>query len=139
MLGEIIVVETQQAISIVNESNPSRGRVSATWKQLNEFHFAALWSIISGSSDSSDFESKLTILTADGGEVWVVVIPNELTELLFQRQNLDNSKIVNDWFLIEEFKWGWSKESVLSLFNDLVRLAVIAKKNNSSLVYWGKL
>jgi hypothetical protein len=139
MLGEIIVIETNLIDSAIKEENPAANRASAHWKQLNEFHFASLWSILMGVAYSEEKESEIKIITSEDGETWVVSIPMELTELISTREGKDNSGIIEKWSAIEEFQWGWSKNDIEKLFKDLIELSIKAKNSGKALIYWGAL
>lgn len=139
MLGEIIVIDSDEIDTISKEGAPYESRISASWSQLNEFHFSSLWSILSGESGPEEVSSKLKVLTARDGEVWVVVFPAELTRHLAARLGENNASIVREWSAIEEFEWGWTEEDVGKLFSDLATLGEAALSNNKALIYWGAL
>ncbi len=139
MLGELIVVESQKIEAVISEKAPNQHRESATWKELNEFHFAALWSILLNKTDFEVYESKIKVITAEEGEVWIVVLPAEFRDLIAAHHEKDISYIVSQWAIIDEFKWGWESKDIENLFKDLTRLANIAKQNGKDLIYWGRL
>lgn len=136
MFGEIIVIESNQIEAIIQDDQASNNRASAIWKQLNEFHFTSLWEALTNSKID---DTQIKVLTSNDGETWVVAIPIELTKLIAERAEQDNSQIVSTWASSEEFKWGWSKSDISTLFNDLIKLATIANNNGQSLIYKGSL
>ena len=139
MLGEIIVVELAEVETLIHEEQPAKNRTSATWKQLNEVHFSSLWAILLGVPDSEEYESKIKVITSNDGEIWIVVLPMELTELIAAQKDKEFEDIVTKWSATDEFKWGWTENDVKSLLNDLIKLAVEAKEKGKSLIYWGTL
>ena len=135
MFGELIVVEEQLVDLVVTEVNPSEGRESSAWRQLNEFHLVSLWRLLDSSKSDEECLSELKILSANEGETWVVVVPNSFRDLLVKRAKVDNLSLIKDWAATEEFKWGWKQADVSSLFSDIVRLASYAQKVDETLVY----
>ena len=139
MSGNIIVVNQADIASILKDDNPSENRLSADYSELNEFHFSSLWSIILEVPYSESYESKIKVITSDDNEVWIVDIPDELTNLIASTTPAEQPDITKVWASTDEFKWGWSEENVGSLLKDLVSLSKEALSSNQSLIYWGAL
>ncbi|WP_028772149.1 hypothetical protein [Shewanella waksmanii] len=138
MLGEIILVDDLKPAELLAEVAPYESRASQTWKQLNEFHFESLFQIVSGSPEES-FKDDIKVHTADDGEVWLVVISNDFRDLLASQSPENYQETANKWAVTDEFKWGWDKADILSLYGDLCAMAQKAKLKKQALVYWGRL
>lgn len=139
MLGELILIEKGRAESVIQEIKPYESRQSVEWKQVNEFHFSKLWSLLDGRFSAEDYESKLKIISSRKGEVWIIIVPDELARLIAERISVDNSALVKEWSRSDEFKWGWEEENVVELLNDLIKFSNSALKEGKSLIYWGSL
>lgn len=138
MFGELILVDNLKPQELLAEVAPYESRTSQTWKQLNEFHFESLFQILNGSSDEK-FKEVIKVYTADEGEVWLVVISDDFRDMLASQPLESYQAIANKWAVTDEFKWGWDKADIMSLYKSLCALAQKAKLNKQTLVYWGRL
>ena len=138
MFGEIILVDDLKPTELLAEVAPYESRTSQTWKQLNEFHFESLFQVVSGYTEES-FKDDIKVHTADGGEVWLVVISNNFRDILATQLPESYQEAANKWAATDEFKWGWDKADILSLYKDLCAMAQKAKLKKQALVYWGRL
>jgi len=138
MFGEIILVDDLKPKELLAEVTPYESRTSQTWKQLNEFHFESLFQILNDSSEEN-VKDDIKVHTSDDGEVWLVVISHDFRDILAEQSSEEYQLISNKWAVTDEFKWGWDKTDILSLYTDLCALAKKAKLNQQTLVYWGRL
>ncbi|WP_039849775.1 hypothetical protein [Grimontia indica] len=138
MLGEFILVDDLKANELLVEAAPYESRTSQTWRQLNEFHFESLWGVISDQPNAIS-TGHLKVLSAEDGEVWLIVFSNDYRDLLANFDHRDINSTSSKWFQTDGFKWGWSEKDVISLFESVCSLAKNAKQKDQSLVYWGRL
>ena len=127
-----------EASYISNRAAHTEKYEPAEFRNLTGVEIGILWAHLVGEKWSVDKHMLTEIRFGDGGETWLLQVPNDLVQLLASLKDDDLAPLAEWWATTEEFQLRGA-DDVDELLSALHALAKKAKSSGEGLFLWGSL